>query len=199
MRFAIAKTSSFMKKIITGLCFSFYLLLLLVTAGCEKNASDAVFGDPKVFMPQAQIAALRYNVPNTGIGYDSVTKNFQLTSDSVRIILGISRSGTDKTEGYSADVYANADTVNQMITAGIFPAVTSMVLPSDTYSLPARVTVPDGTAGTAFYLAINRAKLKTYAGKTVLLSVGVRNPTKYTVNTAINKVIVVINVTALNL
>jgi len=188
-----------MKKIISIVSLACLACWLLLLCGCEKNASDASFGDPKVFMPQAQIAALRYNVPNTGIGLDSVTKNFQLTADSVKIILGIARSGTEKSSGFSADVYADTDTVNQLIATGIFPAASSILLPTDSYTLPTKVNVSEGTAGATFYLTINRAKLKSFAGKTMLLAVGVKNPTAYSLNTAINKVIVVINVTALNL
>lgn len=188
-----------MKSIFNRIFFAGAICMMLVTTGCEKDASDADFGDPMVFMPQARIAALRYNVPNTGIGLDSVTKNFQVTTDSVRIILGIARSGTAATSSYSADVFVNTDTVNQLITNGVFPAATSLLLPSDTYTLPASVNVPEGSSGKSFYLAIDRAKLKTYAGKTVLLAVGVKNPSHYQLNTAINKVIIVINVTALSL
>jgi len=175
------------------------LILIFAGLGCEKNVSDANFGDPIIFMPQAQIAALRYNVPNSGVGLDSVTRNWQLTSDSLKIILGVARSGSGGTTSYSVETYVNADTVNQLITTGVFPAASALPLPSGTYVLPSTVNVTEGNLGSTFYLSIHRQKLKSYAGKTVLLSVGVKNPTSYTLNTLINKVIIVINVSALNL
>jgi hypothetical protein len=183
-----------MKKILSALAG-----ILLVLASCERSDSDTDFGIASIYMPQATIAGLRYNVPNTGIGLDSATRNYLLTNDSVKIMLGVLRSGEQPSEGYTVNVRANADTAAQLISSGVFPSATATVLPTAIYSLPQTVVVANGKVETTFYLAIHRSKLKALAGKTLLLGVGLSDPDRYILNNAISKVLVIINATALNL
>ena len=74
------------------------------------------------------------------------------------------------------------------------------LLPADTYTLPATVTVPNGIDYADFNLSIDMAKLKAnYSGEKVALCVTISNPSMYTLSTTNNKVIILIDVDSLNL
>ena len=65
--------------------------------------------------------------------------------------------------------------------------------------MPSTVVVPDGKTGGTFYLdipvlAISRSE---YAGKKLVLSVGIRNPSAYELSDAATKTAVIVNVDAL--
>jgi hypothetical protein len=179
---------------LSAVCF------VILFSKCEKDASSQGFGNDKaqIFMPQANIASLIYAVPS---GLDSATYNYKIDAQNnkVNIILGVAASGAQALSAYTVNVVANTDTINQMISSGALPAATTVVLPSSIYTLPATVTVTSGLSAAPFYLSIDKTQLKTYAGKTMALEVLINNPSKYTVNTSINKAIILINVNALNL
>ncbi len=176
------------------------ITLIMVITGCEKDASSQAFGNDatRIFMPQATIAGLRYAVPS---GKDSATYNYKIDvpNNKVNIILGVAGSGAQALNAYTVNVTVNTDTINQMISSGVLPAATTVVLPATMYTLPASVAVPAGPGVASFYLAVNETQLKTYAGKKLALEVVISNPTLYAVNTAINKTIILIDVSALNL
>ena len=72
-------------------------------------------------------------------------------------------------------------------------------MPEGLYSLPAAVVVPNGKTGETFYLdipvlAISRSE---YAGKKLVLSVGIRNPSAYELSDTAGKTAVIVNVDAL--
>lgn len=166
--------------------------------GCEKDASEEAFGKSVVYLPQAAYANLRYEVP---MGKDSATKNYfvDASGEKVNIILGVLRSGMETPAAYSVEVKPLEDTVSKLITNGVFPSATHLVMPSTLYQLPSSVSVPAGSYGTAFYVSLNKAALKSYAGKKLLLAVGISNPSMYQLSPGLNKVIVIIDVNALNL
>lgn len=191
MKMNIRKTLPLLLISLFAVCF-FY--------GCEKDASSQGFGNDmtKIFMPQAAIATMRYNVPT---GLDSATMNYKIDvqNNKVNIILGVAASGAKSLSTYTVSVATNTDTINQMINTGVLPSATTVILPSTIYALPSSVTVPAGQSGSTFYLSIDKTQLKTYAGKTMALEVVLSNPTLYTLNTSLNKTIVLVNVSSLNL
>ena len=163
-------------------------------AACEGDG-DADYGFGKVYMPQAvSTGGLNnsYAVPSGGGDY---TYNFRVENGTVRIILGVIRSGklSDK-KGYTVDVYTSAED-----TAAAVSAFGGEAMPEGLYSLPSTVVVPDGKTGGTFYLdipvlAISRSE---YAGKKLVLSVGIRNPSAYELSDAATKASVIVNVDAL--
>ena len=175
-------------------------LMVAVLCGCEKDASSAAFGNNAtlIYMPQATIASLRYTVP---AGLDSATHNYKIDvqNNKVNITLGISGSGSQALNAYTVNVAANSDTINQMINNGILPAATTLVLPTAIYTLPATVAVPVGQSMASFYLSVDKTQLKAYTGKKLALEIVLSNPSMYALNTTINKTIVIIDVSALNL
>lgn len=175
------------------------ILLLAFVCTCAFTAcegdGDADYGFGKVYMPQAvSTGGLNnsYAVPSGGGSY---TYNFRVENGTVRIILGVTRSGklSDK-KGYAVDVYTSAED-----TATAVAAYGGEAMPEGLYSLPAAVVVPNGKTGETFYLdipvlAISRSE---YAGKKLVLSVGIRNPSAYELSDTAGKTAVIVNVDAL--
>ena len=163
-------------------------------AACEGDG-DADYGFGKVYMPQAvSTGGLNnsYAVPSGGGDY---TYNFRVENGTVRIILGVIRSGklSDK-KGYTVDVYTSAED-----TAAAVSAFGGEAMPEGLYSLPSTVVVPDGKTGGTFYLdipvlAISRSE---YAGKKLVLSVGMLKRASYELSDAATKTAVIVNVDAL--
>lgn len=190
-----------MKRIINMFCFLIASgLLIFIASGCEKDAGKTAFGNDAtmIYMPQATNAGLRYLVPS---GKDSATNNYNIDqkNNKVNIFLGVYGSGAQAPAAYTVNVSANSDTITNMIGSGALPAATTAVLPAGIFTLPALVSVADGERGMPFYLSIDMAQLKTYAGKKMAIGVQLSNPSKYKLNTAINKTIVIIDVDALKL
>lgn len=175
-------------------------LVIFMASGCEKDARDTAFGNDAtlIYMPQATFAGTRYLVPS---GRDSATFNYKIdpSNNKVNILLGVYGSGSQAPSAYAVNVSANADTISSMITSGALPAATTVILPAGIFTLPSLVSVKDGERGVSFYLSVDQSQLKTYTGKKLAIQVQLSNPSKYKLNTAINKTIVIIDVDALKL
>ncbi len=178
--------------------------MVAVFIGCEKTDNKADYGFTNIFLPQATFSGgtnLNFPVPS---GLDSATRNYKIDPNKVNVLLGVQRTGTQALDAFEVTVTTNADTVNQLIANGnikVDPdkAKAVVLLPSTAYTLPTTVSVPAGQSSALFKMAIDRAILKTYAGKKVAVAVVLSNTTKYSINKALNKVIVLINVDALGL
>jgi hypothetical protein len=103
-------------------------------------------------------------------------------------------SGEQANAGFTVNVSANNDTTNQIINGGTI--ANAVLLADSMYTLPSTVTVPAGKNSASFLLSIDSKALEAYAGKTVLLTVQLSNPTKYMLNTTLDKTVVEINVHA---
>ncbi len=195
-----------MKLNIKQFAFLSILVITVIFVGCEKNDSDEEFGYSNIYIPQALTSGgtnLNYLVP---AGLDSATYNFQIDkkNNKLNVLLGVTRSGKQSLDSYSVKVSTNSDTITQLIGSGglkVDPDNTKAVvlLPAEAYTLPQTVSVPAGQYGESFYLSVDINQLKTYAGKKVALAVILTNPSMYTLNTAKNKVVIIINVDALHL
>lgn len=175
--------------------------------GCEKEASSLDYGTPVVYMPQSMQAgtatSIVYNVP---AGYDSITNNYVIDSpdNKLNIVLGVLRSGKVANKAFSCAILTNPDTVTTAIANGTLignpdPTDSVVLLPSSAYSLPATVSVPSGSNQATFYLTVDIAQLKTFAGKKVALAVYLDKPSTYQLSPTNAETIVVIDVNALNL
>ncbi len=191
--------------------WAIFILLLIATVftACDKKISDTAFGNTVVYIPQAiQGGGINNNylVPSV-LSYDTTTNNFNVDSagNKVNVYLGVLCSGLQQAlAGYSVTVSTRSDTINQLIANGLIQvapnaAKTVVLLPTSAYSLPTSVTVPSGQYQTTFYLTINRATLKTYAGKKVALCVVISSPTLYTLSAVNQQVIIIIDVDSLKL
>jgi hypothetical protein len=187
-----------MKKNIINTAIFFAATILFITTmnSCDKGYNDASFGYNYIYMPQATVSGglnLNYLVP---AGLDSATYNYQIDTinHKVNVYLGVLASGEQANAGFTVNVSANNDTTNQIISGGTF--ANAVLLPSTMYTLPSTVTVPAGKHSANFLLTIDATALQAYAGKTVLLTVQLSNPTRYMLNTVYNKTVVAISVHA---
>lgn len=152
------------------------LLGAFALTACEGDG-DADYGFGKIYMPQALSTGgldNTYAVPSGGGEY---SRNFRVENGTVRIILGVLRSGKlSDARGYAVDVYTSDEA-----TAAAVAAAGGEAMPSGMYSLPKTVVVAEGKAGETFYLDIPAAALAKaeYAGRKLVLAVGIRNPTAY--------------------
>lgn len=188
-----------MMKIHLNRLNSLLILLVIATfAACEKDISEEKIGIEKVYIPQSisvNTTDNNYQVPGA-VNYGAAV-NFKddVTNNKVLVYLGVAKSGEQETQAFTVDLSSRADTINQLITGG----ATFVLLPSTAYTLPANVSLAAGQSSVSFNMAIDRTMLKTYAGKKVATCVTLSNPSRYMLNTSASKVIVIIDVNALNL
>lgn len=194
-----------MKRIINKLVFLIALMAITFQVGCDKIDSEKAFGYSYIFIPQSNVSGgqnLHYLVPT---GNDSNTYNFKVDTlnNKINVMLSVSRSGLEQYKSYSVDISTRADTISELIANGKINLTAStipvLLLPETDYTLPQKVTVPEGKYQTGFYLSIDKIALKAYTGKKVALCVAISNPTLYLLNPVNDKVIVLINVDALKL
>jgi hypothetical protein len=175
-----------------------FITVVLITAvflSCQKGDGDTAYGNTVIYMPQATSTGglnCNYLVPS-GAGIS--TYNFQIDSvnHKLNVILGVLRSGKESAEGYSVDIKADNDTTNLLIANNAIS--NGVLLPSSSYTLPAKIVVPAGKNSASFYLSINDADLNNaiYTGKNIALAIRIANPSNYTLNAKYSKTIVIIN------
>lgn len=195
-----SKKQKEMKPVIRAITAGICGIVLIASVSCDVvDSNKEEWGFAKVYMPQAVVQSggtdNNYHVPS---GTSEFDKNYTIEkaggSDNIKVILGVYRSGLQELEGYSVDVSARPDTVQQLISSGVLAEV--MLLPADTYSLPANITVPDGEREATFDLVIDRNKLRSsyadYVGKRLALAVAISNPSRYELNRSLSTTIVII-------
>jgi hypothetical protein len=183
-----------MNKYIKYIAGAAFVAGSLFAISCEKSVSDQDFGSTSIYMPQATVSGGMYNVP---AGRDSSSFNYDIEGGKVNIMLGVYRSGKSAAQAYSVNVVANADTINTLIASNALDPNTTVVLPSAMFTMPSTVAVKDGDNKATFYLSVDKAQLKNYAGKKLAIGVKLTNPSKYTLHSTLSSAIVVINVDAI--
>lgn len=175
------------------------ILIAAVFASCQKGDGDVDYGYTYIYMPEATSTgglSQNYSVPS---GYSSSSYNFEIDSinHKLNIILGVSRSGKESSEGYQVDVVVDQDTTNALISSNVIQ--NGLLLPASIYSIPSSVTVPTGKTSGTFYLSVNSSDLKAdaYTDKVLALTVRIKNPNKYSLNTKYSKTIVLIDVNSI--
>ncbi len=178
-----------MKKICHILTIIAVGLSAVMFSSCEKESE---WGVRKVYMPQAAInnnTNHEYYVPMSGQQND----NYSISDGKLNVFLGVYRSGQGDLQSYTVDVYYDADAS----TSAASTSADRVVLSADYFTIPATVTVEDGSRQNTFYLTIDLEKLKAdhpeYNTKMMVVAVGIANPTKYELNEDISKTIVVID------
>lgn len=178
---------------------SLFILLIIATfLSCEKDISEEEVGIENVFIPQSISASTtdnNYAVPgNINFG---AAKNFKddEATNKVLVYLGVSKSGKAETQAFTVNITSRADTINQIIARG----VNLTLLPSSAYTIPASVSLAAGQSAANFNMVIDKPTLKTFAGKRVAACISLSNTTRYALNDKTKKVIVIIDVNALQL
>ena len=182
--------------------YCIYTLLLVSLAvglaSCGTDDNEKALGITKVYMPQAAMldGGLTHNYP-VPLNNNASTNNYTIDSTStnytLKIVLGVYRSGLQTLDAYSVTVAADTAATTTAV-AGISKGIR---LPSDTYTLPTTVSVPNGKRENTFYLEVDLKKLiaqySSYASKKIVLVVGISNPTKYELNESLSKTTVIID------
>jgi len=170
-----------MKHTINKIIVVFLVLVSVCFVSCEKQDNEKDWGYAKIYMPQA---ISTYNVTY------AKTSNFTIDSvnNKINIHLGIIRSATQEAKAFTVELSTNNDTINSLINNKIL--TNTQLLPAECYSLPTTITVPDGKTETTFYLAVDKGKLITFAGKNVAVAVRISNPSLYELNTALSTTII---------
>ncbi|MEA4916829.1 hypothetical protein [Proteiniphilum sp.] len=171
------------------------LLAALIT--CEKADSDKDWGNSLIYLPQAALLdggnTIHYPVP---FDKNAALQNYIIDStgtNTIKVIMGVYRSGLEELQGYSVSVLPNPAVLQQKLAE----IEDSFELPADLYSFPATVDVPDGKRGADFYVTIDRKRLLEEYGhlrnKSMIIALSIDKPTRYTLNDKLSTVVVVIN------
>ena len=180
-----------MRKIIFSIMS---VICLFALSSCAKGDGDKLYGVEKVYIPQSMADGGITNVYKVPSGDGEYTYNFSIEAETVEVYLGVVRSGKQSGEAFTVDVVVNNET-----TAAQATALGAVAMPSSMYELPEKVSVDAGTNRATFHLSINKAELKNYAGKKLVLCVGLANPTHYEISEKAAEVTVLVDVNALNL
>lgn len=171
-----------------------FVLLCLVSCGTDDN--EKTWGETKIYMPQAAILSggmdNNYYVPLSG----SSTQNYIIDEETntMKIALGVYRSGLQKLEAYSVKVFVDEDATNQTVANSVSVAA---VLPADVYSLPDEIHVPQGEREATFFLSIDMDKLiESFENQNlarIVLVVGIKDPSRYELNEELSKTTIMIS------
>jgi hypothetical protein len=170
-------------------------LISLITS-CEKADSEKDYGFPVIYMPQSTMysGGLDNNYPVPGPNTSVPNYTVDNASGKVNIVLGVYRAGTQALEEFAVEVYDRADTATTVVNSQTID--TGTLLPNDVYSFPSTVNVTGGREAT-FHLTVDAAKLISnhpeLAGKKLIVAIGIKNPTKFTLNQKLATTIVVID------
>lgn len=175
---------------------TYLILLVIVFASCEKADSEEVYGYPLIYIPQATYSGglnNDYYVPSGGGSY---TYNFKYDSENnkMNVVLGVTRSGKESNKAYDVEVYDRPDTTQTIIKSGVI--TDAELLPKSMYQLPSVVEVDEGDNIASFYLSLDVVMLMDdiYNDKKLLLTVGIKNPTRYELLDKYSSVVVIIDV-----
>lgn len=185
-----------MKSMWNKITTLFVIFAVLGLSSCEKDDNAKEWGYAKIYMPQAAIldGGLSHDYP-VPLNNNPATKNYGIdsTTNFLHIYLGVYRSGLQPLQSYSVQVYVDAAATNDAL-PGIDEGV---ALPSDVYSLPGEVVVPDNEREIGFDLTVDLNKLAekyiSYATKKMVLVVGISNPSNYVLNEALCKTTIIID------
>lgn len=166
---------------------------MLAITSCETADKDLEWGISRLYMPQATSGF--YSVPLAG---DPANQNYELDSlaNTLEIYLGVYRSGSEISSSATAFIITETDTVNQLIAEGVIS--NAILLPSDTYELPDKVTISSGQQSHAFRLSVDLVKLnENYAdltGKKLVLAVGLDETSDIELNKDLSTTIIIIDI-----
>lgn len=170
----------------------------LLLSGCEKGEGEADYGFAYIYMPQATSSGGVNNLYLVPSGASELTYNFSIEKDKLNILLGVKRSGKLPDERFMVEVKTKEEEANQAIVSGELE--NAILLPSELYSLPNQVIVPDGSDNATFYLSLDIATLKntlTFSGHKLVVAVEIANPDKFELSDKNTCTVVVIDVDAI--
>lgn len=205
----VGKKQFIMKYIRLKFSYSLSIIFLSMNLiSCDKDDSKVEYGIPLIYMPQATYSyaanTCDYPVPAYSDGSESqqgnavanytIDKSVGEGKELINIYLGVSRSGMETFKSYSVDLTIDNDTVIKAMQKGMF--ADGILLEKNTYSIPSRISVPDGKNSAAFFLTLDKAVLSAdsrYTGKKLILAVKIQNPSRYKINTALATTMIIVS------
>lgn len=180
---------------------------VLFLMACEKGMEGRSFGDSMVYLTQAVSSGVaednRYIVPKDDVGY---LENYEIDTinNQLKIFLGIMRSGTEKAREFSVDVRLENDAVNDAIQKGALiyekdPQKKIMILPDECVELPSSIKVEKDDYESIFYLSVDLNCLNIFSSYVLATGISIHNPSYYEINENLNEVMVLIDVSRLDL
>lgn len=169
----------------------FILLIATVLMGCSKSDAEKIEGFALVYMPQASTAEY-YAVP-TGAGEHSY--NFKIEADELLVFLGVMRSGLGEYDSFSVDVMADDSK-----SAETLPKISNgVLLPASQFTIPTNASVASGDNSATFYMKVKKSVINeaANAGKVLIATVRIDNPTRYTLAQTNTSTTILIDVNAI--
>lgn len=179
-----------MNKILTKIIASATLAALALTfCACETNDATKDYGFPVIYMPQATVTGLDNSYPVPGGPMDQYTSyNCNVKDGKLNVVVGVIRAGYfANAKGFSVNLGVNESETSRKLAEYSEKGTLAMALPEGCYTVPSKITVPDGESGATCYVSIDLAALATHKGeirtedgcKLLVLGLGISNPTAY--------------------
>ena len=102
------------------------------------------------------------------------------------------RSGKAAGEAFTVDIQTSDEQ-----SAAQAAELGAEAMPASVYTLPSKVSVEAGSYSKTFHLVLAKQALSTYAGKKLVLCIGLANPSKYELSEKGTVVTVLVDVDAL--
>lgn len=169
------------------------MLICAVFTSCEyREYADADYPENTIYQPMALDGILyvdRAEPEDMGLPTPGAPQSYYMDTEANRLIvnMGVAQSGV-AWESYPVDIDVNYSAVNKLIQDGTFGPETEH-MPRGAYTLPRRIVLNGGKAGTSFTLKIdaNLFRSAQYYGKKFAIAVRIHseevavNPTLSTV------------------
>lgn len=174
--------------------------IILLMASCEyQEYADAEYPDQIIYMPSANYNI--YEITKAGNPFgESPTEGdkyrYLIDSDNGKFIipLGVYRAGINNNGDLIINIEVNNDTITKLISEGQLDP-TTIILPSDQYTLDSSVTMPDGEESVMFNLSIDLNFLQTNAPIKYSIGVGISSEDRET-NPELNITLILIDTNA---
>lgn len=171
--------------------------VLVSAVSCNKGDGDAYYGNCFIYIPQATQSGGINNYYNVPSGEGIYTYNYKVTETTVNAIMGVSRSGKQEDKAYSVGI--GVDTAKAAEVATLLNEENPgkyEVIKESMYTIPARVEVPAGSYSTTYYIELFKSELSNslYAGKVLVLYIGLHDPTTYELAKTNTEIAVLIDV-----
>lgn len=154
-----------------------FVIIGVLVSSCEyKEIVDADYTPQKIYMPSAVSGIYMVNDTNDLSG--KYRYKLDLENNKLIIPLGVYRSGIDSRGSVNVDLIVNNDTIDGLNEVGALdnPEYKMMeVIPDDKYSIPGRITIPDGSDNVTFDLSIDLDYLATQPDKRLGLGVEINS------------------------
>jgi len=184
-------------KIVKYLVLVILFLLSVSHYSCKKEvwygkvSNDTV----RVYLPWSQGSNTIFSVMDSNyVKIDTVKKKI---TQVVNVPIPVLRWGFLTPQTFTVDVSVDNTKLQSLITSGVLPVATTVVLPPDYFIVAPKDTltnVQDENRG-AIKLQLKYASIKTlYAGQKVAVGIKISNPTKYLLNNNQSSCVVLIDV-----